>query len=218
MKQGPFAHRRLCCPDGSGATTGPSADPPGRHATSRLITAYTRPSLPTPRVAEHGAGEGFPSSRTDLPAVPLPLPREVHHRCASRLFAASMAFAVNSPARLLLVPANGASVTRRQDSHHVTDRPVASPNGAFDTGLRRRAFPPDAASLLPGALAPTGTGLPPAGRCELMFRSGHNQAPPPNAGHTDSSASGLRTERVPLTRAPRRRVQAPVAVAWLIAS
>jgi hypothetical protein len=95
-----------------------------------------------------------------------------------------MAFALNSQARLPLAPANGASVTRRQDSHHVTDRPIAPPKGAFDTGLRHQAFPPDAASLLPGALALTGTGLSPAGRCELTFRSGHLTAPPPNSGHT----------------------------------
>jgi hypothetical protein len=73
-----------------------------------------------------------------------------------------MAFAPNSRARLPLVPANGASVTGRQDSLDVTAWPVAPPKGAFDAGLRRRAFPPDAASLLPGALALTGTGLPPA--------------------------------------------------------
>jgi hypothetical protein len=38
---------------------------------------------------------------------------------------------------------------------------------AFDAGLRRRAFPPDAASLLPGLLAATRTGLAPAGDDEL---------------------------------------------------
>jgi hypothetical protein len=38
---------------------------------------------------------------------------------------------------------------------------------AFDTGLRRRAFPPNAASLLPGLLAATRTGLPPASDDEL---------------------------------------------------
>src|SRR5262249_19001110 len=38
---------------------------------------------------------------------------------------------------------------------------------AFDTGLRRQAFPPDAASLLPGLLAATRTGLPPASDDEL---------------------------------------------------
>jgi hypothetical protein len=53
--------------------------------------------------------------------------------------------------------------------------PLARPHGTVDAGLRRRAFPPDAASLLPGALAPTGTGLTPAGECELMSGSDHRQ-------------------------------------------
>src|SRR5713226_3165933 len=43
------------------------------------------------------------------------------------------------------------------------------PDGAFDAGLRRRAFPPDAASLLPGLLAATRTGLSPAGDDELAM-------------------------------------------------
>jgi hypothetical protein len=44
---------------------------------------------------------------------------------------------------------------------------------AFDTALRRRAFPPDAGSLLPGPLAATRTGLAPAGDGELQNESGH---------------------------------------------
>ena len=42
------------------------------------------------------------------------------------------------------------------------------PKGAFDAGLRHQAFPPDAASLLPGLLAATRTGLAPASRHELV--------------------------------------------------
>jgi hypothetical protein len=38
---------------------------------------------------------------------------------------------------------------------------------AFDAGLRPRPFPDEAASLLPGPLAATRTGLPPAGDDEL---------------------------------------------------
>ena len=38
---------------------------------------------------------------------------------------------------------------------------------AFDAGLRPRPFPGEAASLLPGLLAATRTGLPPAGDDEL---------------------------------------------------
>ena len=44
---------------------------------------------------------------------------------------------------------------------------------AFDTALRRRAFPPDAGSLLPGPLAATRTGLAPAGNDELPTESDH---------------------------------------------
>jgi hypothetical protein len=161
MKQSPFPHPRLCCPRATSGTTG--SPPPCRpDATSRLITAYTRPSLPERTTADPGPTRASPLPAPTFPTMPIPLPRGVLDRCASRIFAASMAFALNSRARLPLAPANGASVTRRQDSHHVTAWPVAPPNGAFDTGLRRRAFPPDAASLLPGALALTGTGLPPA--------------------------------------------------------
>lgn len=45
---------------------------------------------------------------------------------------------------------------------------------AFDAGLRRRAFPPDAASLLPGLLAATRAGLTPAGDDELTNQRSTN--------------------------------------------
>src|SRR5436309_15710204 len=54
---------------------------------------------------------------------------------------------------------------------HATDRSVASPIGAFDAGLRPGPFPDQAASLLPGLLAATRTGLTPAGDDELLIRS-----------------------------------------------
>src|SRR5215207_6028513 len=46
-----------------------------------------------------------------------------------------------------------------------------SPNRAFDAGLRPDPFPDRAASLLPGLLAATRTGLTPAGDDELPIRS-----------------------------------------------
>src|SRR4051812_11359585 len=52
-----------------------------------------------------------------------------------------------------------------------TDRSVAPPNGAFDAGLRPGPFPDRAASLLPGLLAVTRTGLTPAGDDGLLIRS-----------------------------------------------
>ena len=82
-----------------------------------------------------------------------------------------MAFAVISAARHPLVPLAGVSLTRLQDSRHAAGWTVASPEGAFDTALRRRAFPPDAGSLLPGPLAVTRTGLTPAGDDELQNES-----------------------------------------------
>ena len=51
---------------------------------------------------------------------------------------------------------------------------------AFDTALRRRAFPPDAGSLLPGPLAATRTGLAPAGNDELPTESDHVITQPPS--------------------------------------
>src|ERR1700758_5325544 len=54
----------------------------------------------------------------------------------SRLYTPSMAFAVNTAARLLLTPPNGGPLTTRQASLDAADRRVAPPNGAFDAGLR----------------------------------------------------------------------------------
>src|SRR5207245_8185295 len=70
-------------------------------------------------------------------------------------------------------------LTTRQASLDATDHSVASPNGAFDAGLRPGPLPDRAASLLPGLLAATRTGLTPAGGGELIFGSGHQVAPPP---------------------------------------
>jgi len=65
----------------------------------------------------------------------------------------------------------------------VTDRSVASPNGAFDAGLRPDPFPDRAASLLPGLLTATRTGLTPAGDDELSIRSWPEQSPPDHWAH-----------------------------------
>ena len=58
-------------------------------------------------------------------------------------------------------------LTTPQASLHAADRVVAPPYRAFDAGLRPGPFPDRAASLLPGLLAATRTGLPPAGDDEL---------------------------------------------------
>ena len=62
-------------------------------------------------------------------------------------------------------------LTTRQASLHAADRSVAPTTVAFDAGLRPGPFPDRAASLLPGFLATTRTGLTPAGDDELPIRS-----------------------------------------------
>ena len=65
-------------------------------------------------------------------------------------------------------------VTTPQASRHATDRIVAPPYRALDAGLRPGPFPDRAASLLPGLLAATRTGLPPAGDDELTNTKIHH--------------------------------------------
>ena len=79
-----------------------------------------------------------------------------------------MAFALISGARhSLSPPLQARPLTTPQASRHATDRIVAPPYRAFDAGLRPGPFPDQTASLLPGLLAATRTGLPPAGDDEL---------------------------------------------------
>src|SRR5262245_15327027 len=76
---------------------------------------------------------------------------------------------------------------------------------AFDTALRRRAFPPDAGSLLPGPLAATRTGLAPAGNDELPTESDHViTQPPSNCRAYSRSPIAVGTA---LTGGPPRRSQ-----------
>ena len=171
MKQGPFPSRAVVLSVPLKRYYGPIRHPAGG---TRLhgIAAYTRPPLPEQNNADSGPARASP--------VPAPTLRPCRSLYPGGFLAAALPGSTRRPWPSPRFPRFGsplsrerASVTRRQDSLDVAAWPVAPPKGAFDTGLRRRAFPPDAASLLPGALALTGTGLPPAGGCELMFRSGH---------------------------------------------
>jgi hypothetical protein len=179
MKQGPFPRRRFCCPHGSSSTTGPSATLP---AGTRLrgSTAYTRPSLPGHNPADPGPGRASP--------VPAPTVRPFRSLYPGGFLTAALPGSSRLPWPSPFHPrlgsplsrSRGLKLTGRQDSLHATDRSLARPHGTLDAGLQRRAFPPGAASLLPGALALTGTGLSPAGGCELRFGSDHVTASPPN--------------------------------------
>ena len=76
--------------------------PPGSQSTSRLNTGYRTRRSDHTNTAGSRAGEGLPSSRRHHLNVPRPIRRGVPRGCASRIFTASMAFTVNSPARLSL--------------------------------------------------------------------------------------------------------------------
>src|SRR6266550_2996795 len=66
-------------------------------------------------------------------------------------------------------------------------RPGWPPTSRLDTGLRPGPFPRQAASLLPGSLAITRTGLPPAGGDELTAESDHVMIPPSLWAHSRPS-------------------------------
>jgi hypothetical protein len=90
---------------------------------------------PVTQSAGHRAGEGLPSSRRHHRCVPGPIRRGVPHGCPSRLYTASMAFALISGARLsLLPPLRAGPLTTPQASRHATDRIVAPPRGLLTLG------------------------------------------------------------------------------------
>lgn len=183
MKHGPFPSPEVVLSFGLKRYYGPLRHPPGR-TRLRGATAYTRPSLP-------GRTSADPGPRRAPPA-PAPTMRPFRSLYPGGFMTAALPGSSRLPWPSPSIPWLGsplslAGLSSRGGRIRLTLRTGRSlaPRRDFDAGLQRRAFPPGAASLLPGALVLTGAGLPPAGGCELMFRSGHVMAPPPNAGYTD---------------------------------
>ncbi len=142
---------------------------PTRHPpTSRRkpVIGHDAPTAPSRRLPGRGGPPQFPSppSRRSTPHTP-----GGSSGLQSRISTLSMAFAVITAARLLLPPPEDGPLTTRQASLDAADRRVAPSNKASDAGLRPDPFPDQAASLLPGLLAATRTGLTPAGDDELML-------------------------------------------------
>jgi hypothetical protein len=143
----------------------------GRSSTSRLLTGYKTPfSGALPQAPGRGRPPQFPPSPSERSTPSTP---GSSSRLCSRFCTASLAFTLRDGARLSLIPPLAGTFTARQASLHAADRSVAPPRRALDAALRRRAFPPDAGSLLPGPLAVTRTGLSPAGDDELQTESDH---------------------------------------------
>jgi hypothetical protein len=102
------------------------------------------------------AGESFTAALPGSTPLPWPSPRSK---------------GLGTP---LLPPSRTGLLTTPQASRHATDRIVAPPYRAFDAGLRPGPFPDQAASLLPGSLAITRTGLSPASGDELTDTTKHH--------------------------------------------
>ena len=162
---GPSHHRRLCCPAAHPVLRPPPTPTrPAIHFPGSPVIGHR---FPAARSAGCRAGEGLPSSRRHYRCVPRPIRRGVLHGCASRLFAASMAFTLISGARHSLLPPEGETSNDAAGFASCYGPHRRSPMRAFDAGLRPGPFPGQAASLLPGLLAATRTGLPPASDDEL---------------------------------------------------
>ena len=149
--------------------------------------------------AGHRAGEGLPSSRRHHRCVPRPIRRGVPHGCASRLYTASDGLrpdcgssALPAPALTGRTPNDAAGFASCYGPHR------RSPEGAFDAGLRPGPLPGQAASLLPGLLAATRTGLPPAGDNELTNSKirCYITAPPPRCWAHERSRLGRKLSKL----------------------
>ena len=108
-------------------------------------------------------------------AVSLTLPSSMEKAAAQRKAdyhdddrAAGVTLAIPRARRSLSPPLQAGPLMTRQTSLDATDPLVAPPARAFDAGLRAGPFPGPAASLLPGLLAATRTGLTQAGDDELV--------------------------------------------------
>jgi hypothetical protein len=182
-KQRSFPHRWLCCPPGSIGTTTASDALPARRplpGSSPVIGHRLSRGDHAARIDRGGPPQFPPSpSARSTPSTP-----GSSSRLRSRLFTASMAFAPKDRARLSLSPPAGGHANDAADFASCCGPCSCSPTRAFDAALRRRAFPPDDGSLLPGSLATTRTGLTPAGDDELATESDQLMIPPSLWAHS----------------------------------
>jgi len=139
---------------------------PARHPLPVLaVIGLDSPMATARRPPGRGGPLQFPSSPSERSTPHTPeSPSRLHLQGLHRFRGLRPDF----PGSALSVPRPKAGpLTTRQASLYAADRSVASPRGAFDAGLRPDPFPDRAASLLPGLLAATRTGLSPAGDDEL---------------------------------------------------
>jgi hypothetical protein len=93
--------------------------------------------------AGHRAGEGLSSSRRHHRYVPSPIHRGVPHGFISRIYTASVAFALMEGARHSLIPTQRrVTLTTPRLRFMLRTAPSLPLYRAFDAGLQRRTFPP----------------------------------------------------------------------------
>jgi hypothetical protein len=164
-KQWPFPRRRLCCPPGSIGTTATSDAYPARfHFPGSPVIGRDAPARLRSPLGRGGPLQFPPSlparSEPLTPGSPSRLRLQGLHR-----FRGLRPYP-RGPALPRPRPHEQGGITTRQATLHVTDRTVARPHRALDAGLRPGPFPDETASLLPGLLTATRTGLPPASNDE----------------------------------------------------
>src|SRR5262249_50038287 len=160
-----FPHRRLCCPVGS-IGNGHLRRPSGWLPLPRSSPVTGRRA---PTVFAQPAGPGRASP---VPAVTI---RTFRAPYAGESFAAALPGSTPLPwpspyAPGLGTPSPHPTGRRSNDAAGFASRygPLGcTPSRALDAGLRPRPSPNETASLLPGHLAATRTGLPPASDDEL---------------------------------------------------
>ena len=163
---GPSHHRGLCCPPGSTGTTAASDSLPApRPLPGSSPVIGQRWSTGTGARFGRGGPPQFPPppSERSAPRTPDGSSR-LHLQDLHRFHGLRRDYRGSAPSYPL---------TTRQASLDATDRSVAPTTVAFDAGLRPGPFPGQTASLLPGSLATTRTGLPPAGGRKLADTRDH---------------------------------------------
>ncbi len=176
--RGPSLHRRFCCPRSfSPRYYDPSDARPARSPLPGFVTGYrSRRSTQTPQPGGPGRASPVPAatictfrapyaggSFTAAPSGSSPLPWPSP-------FSSGLGIPSSTPFD---------EVGYRRGRLHFTLRTAqlhTPKTGALDAGLRPRPFPDDTASLLPGSLTTTRTGLPPASDDELTDQQSTTQS------------------------------------------
>jgi hypothetical protein len=129
----------------------PLGAPPFRRVAAYRFRRYRAPRDGSPRPHHAGAETDLSCSVAGYPTVPIPIPRRVHRRCASKLFAPSIAFAHLRRARLPHLSCNAGEPDEAAGFLIVRTGWLLAPQGGFVVALRRSGLPfrrPPATGLL----------------------------------------------------------------------